>query len=199
VSDGPETVAVELPADLLEQFATTTDGAEDPAVAVADLLRDRIALAESVAAYAPRDGEPSTDRLSAETVTTVRPPICQLLGADVTSVERGRAVATLAVGPRHANPMGTLHGGVLCDVGDIAMGAAFASTLEAGESFTTLELDVKFRKPVWEGEVTATAEVTDRGRRTGLVECAVTDEDDRLVAALDSVCLVLRGEAAEGR
>jgi Thioesterase superfamily len=45
---------------------------------------------------------------------------------------------------RHANPMGTLHGGVPCDVADAAMGTAYASILQEGESFTTLELKVNF-------------------------------------------------------
>ncbi len=34
--------------------------------------------------------------------------------------------------------MGTLYGGILCDLADAAMGIAYASTLEDGESFTTL-------------------------------------------------------------
>jgi len=38
---------------------------------------------------------------------------------------RGRAGdVVLAAGPQHANPMGTLHGGVLCDIADAAMGIA---------------------------------------------------------------------------
>jgi uncharacterized protein (TIGR00369 family) len=45
---------------------------------------------------------------------------------------------------RHANPMGTLHGGILCDVADAAMGIAFATTLEDDETFTTLDLTTKF-------------------------------------------------------
>jgi uncharacterized protein (TIGR00369 family) len=55
----------------------------------------------------------------------------------------------LDAGPQHANPMGTLHGGILCDLADAAMGIAYASTLEEGESFTTLELKINFFKPIW--------------------------------------------------
>lgn len=47
--------------------------------------------------------------------------------------------------------MGTVHGGVFCDLGGAAIGYVYASTLDAEESFTTLELDAKFLKPVWEG------------------------------------------------
>jgi len=38
--------------------------------------------------------------------------------------------------------MGTLHGGVLCDLTDATMGRAFASTLEPEESFTTISLTI---------------------------------------------------------
>lgn len=41
--------------------------------------------------------------------------------------------------------MGTLHGGVLCDLADAAMGMAFASTtLAPDESFTTIALSISF-------------------------------------------------------
>jgi uncharacterized protein (TIGR00369 family) len=45
--------------------------------------------------------------------------------------------------------MGTLHGGVLCDLADAAMGMAYASSLDEGETFTTLELKINFLEPVW--------------------------------------------------
>ena len=37
-------------------------------------------------------------------------------------------------------PDGTIQGGVICALADAAMGMAYASRLEEGESFTTLEL-----------------------------------------------------------
>ena len=65
-------------------------------------------------------------------------------------------------GPQHANPMGTLHGGVICDVADAAMGTAMATTLEDDESFTTLSLTADYFKPVWTQKLRATARVTKR-------------------------------------
>src|SRR5712692_6230709 len=76
------------------------------------------------------------------------PPIATLIGFRLVSIETGRAQFVLDADPRHANPMGTLHGGVLCDIADAAMGMAYASTLEEGESFTTLELKINFLRPV---------------------------------------------------
>jgi acyl-coenzyme A thioesterase PaaI-like protein len=62
-------------------------------------------------------------------VLVSKPPIAELIGFTVEAIGDGQAVGLLEAGPQHANPMGTLHGGVLCDVADAAMGMAFASTL----------------------------------------------------------------------
>ena len=128
------------------------------------------------------------------------PPIAQLIGFTLVAMEPGRAVYELEVDPaRHANPMGTLHGGVLCDLADAAMGTAYASTLAEGETFTTLELKINFVRPVWTGHLTATGRVVQGGRTVGLTECDVVDEQGRLVARVSSTCMTLRGTQAAGR
>lgn len=126
-------------------------------------------------------------------------PVAALIGFAPRRIGDGQAVFEMEAGQRHTNPMGTLHGGILCDLTDAAMGMAFASTLEEGESFTTLELKINFLKPVREGKLTATARVVKRGRTIGLVESDVTDASGDLVARASSTCTVLRGEAATGR
>jgi uncharacterized protein (TIGR00369 family) len=128
-----------------------------------------------------------------------QPPIAELLGFALTEVEPGRAVIEFSADRRHANPLGTLHGGVLCDIADAAMGLAYASTLADSESFTTLELKINFLKPIWEARLQAEGRVVKGGRTVGLVECDVTDEQGRLVARATSTCMTLRGAQAEGR
>ena len=100
---------------------------------------------------------------------------------------------------RHSNPMGTIHGGILCDLADAAMGMAYFSTLEPGESFTTLELKINFLRPFWTGRLVARGRVVSRGRTVGMTECDVEDDEGRLIARATSTCLTLRGEAAAGR
>ena len=126
-------------------------------------------------------------------------PIAELIGFHVDEVGDGRAVLSLRAGPQHANPMGTLHGGILCDIADAAMGYAFASTLAPEESFTTVDLKIHFFRPVWTAELRAEGRVAHRGRTIGYVECDVTDEKGRMIAKSSSTCLVLRGEQAAGR
>lgn len=128
------------------------------------------------------------------------PPVARLIGFRCVSVNRGGAVFALEVDPaRHANPMGTLHGGVLCDLADAAMGVAYASTLLEGETFTTVELKVNFLRPVWEGLLTATGHLVHGGRTIGLLECDVVDAAGRLVARASSTCMTLRDDRAIGR
>jgi uncharacterized protein (TIGR00369 family) len=92
-----------------------------------------------------------------------------------------------------------LHGGVLCDIADAAMGMAYAAGLARGETFTTLELKINFMKPVWRSHLRAVAKVVKRGRTVGLIECDVLDDKGSLVARASSTCLTLRGEGAQGR
>jgi uncharacterized protein (TIGR00369 family) len=127
------------------------------------------------------------------------PPVATLVGFTLIEVEPGRARFEMEASERHANPMGTLHGGVLCDIADAAMGVAYGSTLDEGETFTTLELKINFLRPVWRAKLTAEARIVQQGRTVGLVECDVKDEQGRLVAHATSTCLTLRGEQAAGR
>lgn len=127
------------------------------------------------------------------------PPIATLIGFTLISVQPGQAVVELEATGRHANPMGSLHGGVLCDIADAAMGMAYASTLGDGETFTTLELKINFLKPVWNAGLRATGRVVKGGRTIGLVECDITDDQQQLVARASSTCMTLRGEQARGR
>ncbi len=127
------------------------------------------------------------------------PPIAALIGCTLSAVAPGEAVIELTAGPRHANPMGTLHGGVLCDIADAAMGIAYASTLAEGETFATLELKINFLKPVWTAKLRAIGRLVKRGKTVGLLECDITDEQQSLVARASSTCMTLRGEEARGR
>ena len=139
------------------------------------------------------------ERMKKQEPRSFEPPIAQLLGMRAVSFDEGKAVLELDADRRLANPMGTLHGGVLCDLADLAMGAACYGTLEPGESFTTLELKINYLKPVWTGRLVARAQVKKGGRTVAFLECEIRDERESLVAFVTSTCLVLRGEAAQGR
>ena len=127
------------------------------------------------------------------------PPMGLLIGLRLIAIEPGRARFELDADQRHHNPMGTLHGGILCDIADRAMGMAYASTLAEGESFTTLELKINFLPPVTSARLIAEGTIVQQGRSAGMTECAVTDENSRLIAKATSTCITLRGDQAKGR
>jgi uncharacterized protein (TIGR00369 family) len=129
----------------------------------------------------------------------IPPPVAELIGVDLVHADGGEATAQMEAGERHSNPMGTIHGGILCDLADAAMGMAYFSQLEAGESFTTLELKINYLRPFWTGKLVAHGRVVSRGKTVGMTECDVVDDQGRLIAKATSTCLTLRGDAAQGR
>jgi uncharacterized protein (TIGR00369 family) len=139
--------------------------------------------------------------LAREMIEGKRPPapIGRLVGFRLTAIEPGRSRFEMVADERLANPMGTLHGGALCDIADAAMGMAYGATLAEGESFTTLELKINFLRPVWRAQLVAEGVVVQQGRTVGLAECTITDEQGRLIAKATSTCLTLRGAQAAGR
>src|SRR5438876_9367765 len=120
------------------------------------------------------------------------PPIARLLGFVLKSIEPGHAVFEMEVDERHHNPMGTLHGGIYCDLADAAMGYAYAATLGEGETFTTIELKINFLRAVRKATLIAEARVVKAGGTLGYVECEVKDQTGKLVAKASSTCMKLR-------
>lgn len=119
------------------------------------------------------------------------PPVSRLIGFSLKSIEPGHAIFEMEVDERHHNPMGTLHGGIYCDIADAAMGFAYAATLGEGETFTTIELKINFLRAVRKAKLTADAKVVKAGSKLGYVECGVTDQDGKLVAKAASTCMKL--------
>src|SRR6266403_6269194 len=126
-------------------------------------------------------------------------PVARLIGFDANEIADGHAVITLVAGREHANPMGTLHGGSLCDIADAAMGMAIASTIAPDKSFATIELKINFFHRVWEARLRAERRVVRRGNTIGYIECEIMDEGGRVIAKASSTCMALRGERARGR
>jgi uncharacterized protein (TIGR00369 family) len=113
-------------------------------------------------------------------------PIGKLLGLPIINSSAGRATVDFEASSRYANPKGTLHGGVLRDLADAAMGGAYLSTLAEDETSTTTELKINFLQPVWNAKLRAQAKMVRAGKVVGLVECDILDERLRPVARASS-------------
>src|SRR5438477_346338 len=103
------------------------------------------------------------DKTLGEHIREVGSPAARLIGFEVPESGGGRAVVTLQAGPQHANPMGTIHGGILCDIADAARGIALSSTLEPGETFPTVELKINFLRPVRERKLSGEKDTAGSG------------------------------------
>ena len=126
------------------------------------------------------------------------PPVGRLVGFALKSIEPGHAIFEMEADERHHNPMGTLHGGIYCDLADAAMGFAYAATLAEGETFTTIELKINFLRAVRKATLTAEARVVKAGSTLGYVECEVKDETGKMVAKAASTCMKLWQDRKEG-
>ncbi|MCI3270545.1 PaaI family thioesterase [Streptomyces cylindrosporus] len=126
------------------------------------------------------------------------PPIAATLGMDLDEVDHGHAVFSLTPGEEHYNPIGSVHGGIYATMLDSAAGCAVQSTLPQGMGYTSLDLAVKFLRPVKAdmGKVRAVGSVLSSGRRTALAEARLLDEADRLLAHATSTCMLFPIPAA---
>ena len=127
-------------------------------------------------------------------------PIMKTLGLKLIDVSEGMASFEMeAKTELHANPMGTIHGGVLCDIADAAIGTAHFTTLTEGESFASIDLQINFFRPVWNEKLRAVAKPIHRGRTISRYVCDIRRADGKLVAQVTSTVMTLRGDAAQGR
>jgi uncharacterized protein (TIGR00369 family) len=122
------------------------------------------------------------------------PPIAVLLRMQPVEVEPGRAVFEGEPGEEHYNPIGVVHGGYAATLLDSALGCAVHTTLDAGEAYTTLSLEVKMVRAITSeiGVVRAEAEVLYRGRRQATAQAKLTDAaSHKLLAHGSATCMII--------
>ena len=120
-------------------------------------------------------------------------PIGDTLGFRLTHAERGRV--TLAGQPdrRAYNLIGTVHGGWAASILDTALALSVLTTLEADQTFTTVDIRINYLRPltVETGEVRAEGRVLQGGRRLAYCEAKLTDAAGKLIAHGTGSCLIL--------
>ena len=123
------------------------------------------------------------------------PPVAELIGFRLISVEPGCVVVAMDAERRHANPMGTMHGGIVAALVDTAMGCALSSRLGADAGFTTLELKTNYVRAITQatGRIYAEGSVVHSGGRVATTEARVHDANGTLYAHATSTCMILRG------
>ena len=120
-------------------------------------------------------------------------PIGETLGFRLVEADKGRAVLTGRPDQRSYNLIGTVHGGWTASILDSAMALACISRLEAGQSFTTVDIRINYLRPLTEetGEVRAEGAVLQGGKRLAYCEARLLDAAGKLIAHGTGSCLIL--------
>jgi uncharacterized protein (TIGR00369 family) len=121
------------------------------------------------------------------------PPVAATMNFESFDLADGVVTVTLKPEEFHYNPLGIVHGGVIAMLLDTVAGCAVHATLPAGVGYASVDLTVKFLRPVTTstGLVTAVGRVTHQGSRTSLAEATLSDADGRLLATAISTCMTL--------
>jgi uncharacterized protein (TIGR00369 family) len=144
------------------------------------------------------------ERSGLETLEALRdgvlppPPISRLFAMDIVAVSEGRVEFRCDVDESAYNPIGVVHGGLVCTLLDTVAGCAVHSTLPRGTGYTSIELKVNYLRPVHAGSgpLTAVGTVVKPGRRVAFAEGEVRDASGATVATASSSLLVFPLPAA---
>jgi uncharacterized protein (TIGR00369 family) len=120
------------------------------------------------------------------------PPMGQVMRFEFLAVEPGRVVFACELDDSAYNPIGVVHGGLVCTVLDSVAGSALHSTLPAGKGYTSVEIKVNYLRAVRlsSGLLTATGTVVKAGSRVGFTEGVVTDSSGTAVATASSTLII---------
>ena len=121
------------------------------------------------------------------------PSMAATMQMTLVRVEKGLVVFQARAGDKHLNPMGGVHGGFAATVLDSATGCAVHSMLGPGDSYGTVDLNVKMLKPVPVGVVLhAEARVIHCSKRLGVADALLKDEQGCVYAHGTASCLISR-------
>jgi uncharacterized protein (TIGR00369 family) len=120
-------------------------------------------------------------------------PMAQLLGMRPIQVETGLVRFDCTPDESVYNPIGIVHGGLVCTMLDSVAGCAVHTTLGAGTRYTSIDITVNYLRAVTvdSGTLVATGRVTKPGRRVALASAEVHDGAGKLVATATSNCLIM--------
>lgn len=119
-------------------------------------------------------------------------PIAGHFGMDLLEVSPGSVTFRCIPDASHYNPIGTVHGGLVCTLLDSALGCATHTTLPAGSGYTSIEIKVNYLRPVTmdSGPLICTGRVTKPGRRVAFAEGEVVDNKGAVVATASGSLLI---------
>lgn len=119
------------------------------------------------------------------------PPNCdKTLQIKATDAHDGIANGIWMVDEKFMNGIGVAMGGFVSSAADIIMAYAIASKLEAGQTFTSIDLHTTFHRPVLPGEVKVEAKVERMGKKTAYVIADLYQNERKAASVVSSVMIL---------
>lgn len=113
----------------------------------------------------------------------------KLNGIQILEIREGYCRTVVDVQEQHMNPIGSVHGGCLYSMADVAAGAAAASF---GLKATTVDANFHYlRAGIGSRQLTAEATVLKRGKRILFLNTSVFDEQGTMLASGTFTYMVL--------
>lgn len=120
--------------------------------------------------------------------TSGEPDFLDLIGLSHIEDDDGRA-DQIEITPRHLNPYGTVHGGVIYSLADTSMGGVLAPDLGDNELTATIEIKINYLAAVRDGTIRADTKIIQRGRRVAVIESDVYNGERLVAKALGSFAI----------
>jgi uncharacterized protein (TIGR00369 family) len=120
-------------------------------------------------------------------------PIGKLMDFSIEEIGDGRVVFGCVPDHSHYNPIGMVHGGLVCTLADTVMGCSVHSLLEAGVAYTSIDLSISYLRPVFAdgSKLRAIGQVTKMGRRVSFATAEILDANDKIVASATGSILIM--------
>ena len=121
------------------------------------------------------------------------PPIADLLGFEIRHIGEGEVTFAYTPSLEHYNGMGLVHGGIAATLLDTVMGCAVQTLLPKQTAVTTLDISVRYVRPITvrTGLVHATGHTVHRGRRTATAAGQVVEATTGRVLATATTTLFI--------
>lgn len=131
-------------------------------------------------------------------------PFYRLFGFELLEIEPGRSICRVLFRPDLANPDGSMHGGVIATLIDagitqaLLMTDSYQEVRDAKGALSSVELRVKYLKPLREGAMICESRITHLGNRIIHGESTVSDQGGKTIATGDAIFVRTLGTAVAG-
>ena len=122
-------------------------------------------------------------------------PFARLVGLDSLTYEEGCGRCSLQINENSMNINGTVHGGAIYTMTDVAMGTALYAILDADERCSTIETNISYFVAATSGLLTCESRVIHKTRKLAVVEAEVKN-DGRSIAKATGTFYISRAKQA---